>query len=302
MLALLILGGLASSFLIIDMVVDSDDDKDGSSDDEITLKGTHGDDELIADAPIRIIYGLDGDDDIDANGYSTTVYAGPGDDEVNGTVKDDNLYGELGDDTIYGGRGNDTFAGQDVYQMLEAVDGNYSELDPDALAQSSVAGNDVIYAGDMFDEVIDLHGSNELYGEIQDDYIVSVDAPGSEHAPDIVDGGFGSDTIIADDGDIVTGGGNYEEWREEYTIWLDEPDDEPVTITDFEKYDDIHVVIAADLIEDSESIEPVVTPVEDQEDTFLITVAGYDVAIAQPGRSETSVEIVETAVTVEVLG
>lgn len=311
MLALLILGGLASSFLVVDLIADSDDNNDKAKDtpddpvEETTLYGTSGADEIIAEAPFDTIFGRDGDDYIEANTQHSTVHAGPGDDEVLGSTGRDLITGDLGDDIIYLGSAPDEIAGDDVMQMLEDVDYNYSELDGEALAQSSVAGNDIIYGEGNADKLIDLHGSNQIYGGEGGDRITTVDAPGTEHAPDLLEGGYGSDTYIADDGDVIVNGNSGEGDSINYYVWVDEEDDEPVTISNMWYGQDLVISISADLVDEGDSLEPVVTPIEDIEDAYTVTVAGQDVAIVhvlQIPTWEFTEEDVADWTSVEVIG
>jgi Ca2+-binding RTX toxin-like protein len=100
------------------------------------------------------------------------------------------LIGGLGDDTFYGFEGNDLIFGEDGADMLNGNDG------VDYLAGGN--GDDSLYGGSEADALYGEDGNDQLYAG---DYFVT----------DILVGGAGHDTLVADSGavdyDLLDGGG-----------------------------------------------------------------------------------------------
>lgn len=133
-----------------------------------------------------------------------------------GGPEDDVIFGNGGDDVISGGAGNDRVflnAGDDVVDSSEDADN---------------AGDDLIRGGDGADILFDDLGANTLFGDLGADTLTTTDQNG-EGTPDVANGGFGNDFIIADDGDVVTGGGG----TDTFTVPILTGTEDPVTITDF---------------------------------------------------------------------
>lgn len=87
------------------------------------LKGTWGDDFIVASDGDDVIYGKLGDDFILGNGGNDKIYGGWGDDEILGGVDDDYVEGGCGDDFISGDRGDNLLSGgkgDDTFQLKVA--------------------------------------------------------------------------------------------------------------------------------------------------------------------------------------
>lgn len=307
MLTLMILGGALGAFLVFDAVSDDNDDGGQPADDpslpsEIEgtdgnddISGTNGDDLIETGTGEDTVSGRQGDDTIFAGRGSDTVYGGKGDDDLYGEDGNDVVTGDLGDDYISLGLGKDTAHGSDINKLFndDTFYDALAGLDGDALAESTVAGNDHILAGDGQDEVIDLHGANVINGNAGEDYLVSVDAAGTEQAADIVNGGKDNDEIVADDGDIVSG----DDGIDLVSIFVDEIDDEAVTLTDWEDGEEIHITMTSDLFGEDDSADPIIEAI-DGENALSITVNGQQVMIVE-GVSDPS--LVEPFVMVDVL-
>ncbi len=192
------------------------------------IDGTPEDDEVTGTAQGEEINTFAGDD---------VVLAGAGDDNVNLGDGDDGGAGEDGNDLIFGGAGNDIADGGSGNDTIWLGDGddaiNYytpEELGQDPSIDLSMAGDDRISGGGGADYLYDWVGSDTLTGELGRDYIDTVDNAGTAQAADMNSGGWGGDTLWADDGDTMSGGGN----SDDFNVWIDETSDEAVTITDFD--------------------------------------------------------------------
>lgn len=184
----------------------------GFTDGPDVITGTEEADRLTSGAGDDTVNGLGGDDQI---------FLGPGRDVANGGEGDDEIFGEGGGDVVTGGPGNDRiFLGDGFDESTEFVlDGVPQDL-----------GDDLIRGGADNDVITDTHGSNQIFGEEGADVIFAVDNIGVEGQPDILSGGFGTDLIFGDDGDIITGGAR----EDTFVAVFDEANDDPVTITDYD--------------------------------------------------------------------
>lgn len=113
------------------------------------IRGTKGDDVLVAGGGPQAIYGYNGRD---------TIYAGGGPDTCNGDNGDDSLFGQGGPDTCDGGNGNDVILG---------------EAGPDRLFGGN--GDDVLNGGPAADALEGGRGADTFV------YIQPGDAAGVDH-------------------------------------------------------------------------------------------------------------------------
>lgn len=143
-------------------------------------------------------------------------------------------------------------------------------------------GDDLIRGGEGNDLIVDGIGSNTLYGEAGNDVLIGYDTPSeisSENAPtpDTLNGGSGSDILLADSGDTVTGGQD----ADEFWVYNDvDTVTERVTVTDFDPNEDRLVVdvYGNDLsgLTDDEAVDLSETP-----DGLLVEFLGQEVALLQ---------------------
>ncbi len=149
-------------------------------------------------------------------------------------------FGESGNDQIAGG------AGDDEIFLAFGNDKSFIDEDLDGLPDDPVTaamGDDFIRGGDGNDILIDGEGSNEIFGDLKSDFIdVTENDPSATDAADTAYGGFGADTLVGDDGDILYGGEN----EDSFFVELDGSSDDPVTIGDYEAGEEITVMVPAD--------------------------------------------------------
>lgn len=240
LLSLSLLSLLTTGF-IIDALVNDDDSRsssdasteDASNTDTETTEGTA---DLLDEAD------EEEDENILGTALDDTLSGTDSDDTIEGRDGDDAISAGDGDDTVFGGNGDDSVAGDDNLQL---GDGDDTTL---ATATSDL-GNDQIRGGAGADIITDNSGSNIIYGELGADTITTLDDIGTAES-DNVEGGFGNDTLIIDDGDIVSGGDN----SDTFNVVFDELDDDAVTITDFNVDEDALVItqsVASALVTDT---------------------------------------------------
>lgn len=177
---------------------------------------------------------------------------GDGNQEAYGEAGNDQIAGEAGDDRIFLNAGNDK-------SFLDADNDNRPD-DPIAEAQ----GDDFIRGGDGEDILIDGEGANEVFGDLKADFIDTTENdPSAGDAEDTAYGGFGSDTLIGDDGDILYGGEN----KDAFFVQYDATTDDPVTIADYQ----VNETITIQLPED--------TPVTDATAALNESGTGTDVSL-----------------------
>lgn len=142
-----------------------------------------------------IAVGTDDDDTITGLGGDDVIVAGGGNDIINAGDGNDTVAGEAGDDIIDLGAGDDVSTNdQDFTDLAVKPSG------------SPAAGNDLIRGGAGNDRIIDILGSNTLFGDDGDDILSGRDAAFDQGSTDTLFGGEGNDVLRANDGDILTGG------------------------------------------------------------------------------------------------
>lgn len=188
-------------------------------------------------ALVGVAYLLIGGDDTEdeteeptPEGEFNYIEFGPQDNTAVGTGNDDAMYLGIGDDRAAGGAGNDKIFlgdGQDSTVELNE-DGSFET--------TGMAGDDFIRGGDGRDILVDALGSNTIYGDTGYDRMNSLDAVGDEGTADTMYGGFGEDSMFADNGDVMSGGGQNDSFNIIVTDNM-----APVTITDFAAGDQLSI-------------------------------------------------------------
>lgn len=175
------------------------------TDENDTLDGTAGDDAILSYDGNDLVDGKGGDDRIWTGRGNDVVIARPGDDLVY-LGMDDDQYGEINDganegqDTIVGGTGDDVLITNGGNHQIY---GDYSQtdfIDPDAEYDDDDASD-----GGGDDRIYDNGGTVFVQASDGDDLIWSPDGT-IDDKPDTLNGGEGSDTIVAGVGDLVDGG------------------------------------------------------------------------------------------------
>ena len=155
--------------------MDGDDQVNGYAGDD-PLSGGRGDDQML---------GGDGNDTLIGEGGQDDLHGGFGDDHIDGGDNADELWGHMGNDTLFGNAGNDNLTGGAGEDVLFGND-----------------GNDGLHGNDGNDSLAGGAGEDVLFGGNGDDYIEG----GSDTVRDFLNGGRGDDLLVAQQGDVLTGG------------------------------------------------------------------------------------------------
>lgn len=160
--------------------------------------------------------GSEGDDSFAGGGGNDLLIGRDGDDSLSGDAGHDWLIGLGGADQLSGGDGDDVIIGGEGSDMIDTG-----------------SGNDFVESANIVDEaalVASLDGVRSI-SAIDFRYAL----PGGSDAPDDVLLGDGDDTVVAGNGDVLTGNAG----ADEFTLgdWIEGGD--PVEITDFDAAEDI---------------------------------------------------------------
>ncbi len=250
---------------------DSDGPDINGTENNDTLEGTDQDEEINAGAGDDGILAHAGDDTVKAEDGRDVVLGEGGDDSIFGGAGNDYVDGGSGDDTIWLGDGDDVIAPRSLSEL--------TDLDTGA------AGDDQISGGDGNDVMGDWLGSDTLTGELGRDLVFTLDRSGTEDAPDVSSGGWGIDTLFADDGDTMSGGEN----PDEFHVLVDEEGDSAVTITDFDSANEtIELDLTADTFANA-GPDDLQIETDPQTGDVTISVAGQVIALViDPGSFDAS--------------
>lgn len=218
-------------------------------DDETTAEADDGLESTTLNETDTEFTGTDNAERITGNDLDNILRGGAGDDVVSGNAGADAIDGGTGADTLYGGSGNDTVSG-DAGDDLVFLGAGADQYTPgDTAAEQRDIGDDTVNGGVGDDVIVDLLGANTLTGSGGDDILSAIDAlrddgtrgPATEiGTPDVLRGGAGSDDLIGDNGDEMTGGAG----NDNFYIAVDEAaPQEVVTLTDFNVAEDSFAVL-----------------------------------------------------------
>lgn len=220
------------------------------------LTGTSSVDHIRGLAGNDIMLGGDGSDKI---GGRETVTNPDGTKTQTGGEGDDLINAGAGNDKVFAADGNDRIFGADLLTLLNqgvpadervsVEDLKVGNIDVSAGAPftaqqildfmqnstNSDLGDDLLRGGAGNDLIADVRGSNTIHGDLGRDQLVSLDIEKGQ--ADKVFGGYGRDTILADDGDVVSGGAGTDSF--EISVRFDQPD--AVQITDWEAGEKIRI-------------------------------------------------------------
>lgn len=171
----------------------------GAGDDRLTASETSDDLDIDAGAGNDIVVSGAGDDLVRGGAGDDTLDGGDGDDALNGGDGADRLLGGRGDDFLFGGTGNDTLVGGEGNDRLDGGDG----VDTADYSAETAGVTVDLAAGTASGDGIGrdtLTGVENIVGGAGDD-VLSGDALVNR-----IEGGAGSDRILAGAGDTVFGG------------------------------------------------------------------------------------------------
>lgn len=206
------------------------------------LIGNAGNDFLAGGGGADKLKGGSGNDVLDGGSQNDLLFGGGGNDVLHGGTGADKLKGDTGDDYLSGGAGNDTLFGGSGSDSMDGGDGNdklydtsniktYGALSTENDEMVGGEGNDKFYGGyDIMwggggSDTFTVKNQGTVYGGTGNDYIRVIN--NDAKLDSWLDGGFGSDTLIAGAGndtlisgygaDILKGGAG----NDSYVITLD---------------------------------------------------------------------------------
>lgn len=232
MLDFLLIASVLGLSFAVDYLISDDDD--GQETREITL----GSEETRFD-------GSKAHDHVTGNTMDNMLTGAAGNDLLAGLEGGDTLNGGAGEDRIFAGAGDDTGIGGAGNDRIFLGDGD--DTTQPSLHDDQDAGDDLIRGGAGADMLIDGSGSNTLFGDLQNDTLIAVDGlqvdgsiQGSDTMPDTLDAGYGNDTLVGDEGDILTGG----EGDDLFVVAVPSiAPGAPAVVTDFDIRDDLFSVV-----------------------------------------------------------
>jgi serralysin len=179
------------------------------------LSGGEDNDSITGNAGDDLLNGLSGDDTFDTGEGNDLIFGGSGNDTVGGMAGSDVVFGDNGDDLV---AWNDP-AGDRVF-------GN--------------RGNDTLRGGDVAADSIFGGGDNDLIAAVADQGLAT-------HAPDIMFGGIGNDTILGGNADDTIRGGEGDDGlagfggADRFVFLADQPGSDAVS--DFDTTQDVAVLV-----------------------------------------------------------
>ncbi|APX11689.1 calcium-binding protein [Tateyamaria omphalii] len=267
------------------------------------IDGTEGPDVLGGTAADEIINALGGNDNVEGGAGDDTISGGDGSDIVQGQAGFDVITGNADNDLLQGRGGDDTLSGNKGFDWVDGNDGDdkvNGGLQADTVIGGSGSdllsggeGNDVVVGGELLADPL----STSALEAIRDGATLDVALPGVEIGEtltiaddgfsDTLDGGNGSDLLVAGTMDSATGGAG-----EDTFAILGSTDQVGTTqIQDYVAGEDQIIIVDTDGSE-----TPVVTVQTDGENA-LVFLNGTEVAVVFNAASTlTSADIAVTGV------
>lgn len=174
---------------------------------------TNGDDRVLGSNGNDVICGLAGADNLLGGNGADRLFGDAGMDTIAGENGNDQLFGGAGDDDLSGGNSQDTLFGDDGNDTLN---GNSGDDQLDGGAGNDImrgeAGQDELSGGIGDDNLNGGNGDDTLTGALGDDQLFGEggqDRLDGGNGDDTLDGGRGDDTLIGGTGnDTLIGGDN----------------------------------------------------------------------------------------------
>lgn len=178
---------------------------------DLTISGTHAENEIRGGGAAELIMGKAGDDDLIGRGGGDTLHGGSGDDRLQGDGGRDALAGQAGadmllggpgGDRLFGGGGGDLLRGDDGRDYLNGGEGRDTLIGGDGADRLvGEAEDDVMVGGGGRDEFFGCHGDDRMHGDDDGDHMHG------GLGDDRLFGGAGDDRLTGGVGDDVLSGG-----------------------------------------------------------------------------------------------
>ena len=212
--------------------------------------------------------GMQLDELIEEEGFRIDDTIGGSDDDevIKGTNASEVILPHYGDNQVSGQGGNDTISDYPWDQDRETS--------PAGLVNPNW-GSDQFDGGEGDDVLIASGGADQVQGGAGDDRITGVDLHAeAPFSPDVLSGGAGSDWIVADDGDTVTGGAG----TDFFSVVVDTPENRAVVIEDYESGEVTDVLVFdAALLAKSQEQDSI--KMRDEKEGAVLSIGGFDAVI-----------------------
>ncbi|MBY5932318.1 calcium-binding protein [Tateyamaria omphalii] len=186
------------------------------------IDGTENADTLAGTAADEIINGLGANDQIEGGAGNDTIAGGDGSDIVQGQAGFDVITGNADDDLLQGRGGDDTLSGNRGFDWVDGNDGDdkvNGGLQGDTVIGGNGAdllsggeGNDVVVGGELLSDPLSTTALEAIQGGATlNDALTGVEIGETldildDNQADTLDGGNGSDLLVAGTSDSATGG------------------------------------------------------------------------------------------------
>ena len=259
-------------------VLPDDGTIDWGGEDDDTIEGTAGLDQLNGYEGNDEVHGLEGDDRLLGDDGDDSLYGDEGNDVLHGGSGYDILFGGDDDDELYGHDDDDTLYGEDGDDSLIGSDGD------DVLHGGT--GDDALH-GDLGDDtLVGGEGADTLFGGWGDDVINGVPDGADDGTVDYLNGGGGDDLIVAGKDDIVTAG----EGADTIALgdWLNQ--DHQAEILDYSVAEDSLMVVYDDTTGDEPDMS--IEEDEDDPDRQHVMMNGVRIALVESDEEVTLDQII----------
>jgi len=194
------------------------------------LEGGKGDDILLGENGADDLYGGIGYDTLLGGAGDDKLFGGKGYDFMVGGTGNDYLIGNEGEDTLVGSSGKDTLEGGAADDLISGIDA----LGVDPLAVNFVDGS----AGAAADLAALKSYVSTTYGTAAPTALVdrledALTEPAASDEDDLLFGGKGNDTILADNSDTISGGAGNDDLQ-----LISDGAGEAIVVSDFEPTQD----------------------------------------------------------------
>ena len=204
------------------------------------LFGADGDDILQGGTGRDVLVGETGDDTLRGGFERDVLTGGAGDDRLLGEDDNDLLFGGAGNDALGGGEGRDLLFGMSGADEIYGGGGDDGLVGLDARADLTAADISGSLPGALGDTLTRLYGDNLTQGQL-DRALAGTGSSDGDTSADLLDGGFGDDALLGDDGDTLTGGAGTDMFGIEWVSGQD-----GVNISDFDPATESLEIFTAD--------------------------------------------------------
>jgi Ca2+-binding RTX toxin-like protein len=162
-----------------------------------SLSGGDGTDVLLGELGADLLEGGNGDDLLLGAWGNDELVGGAGDDALIGGSGNDDLIGGAGSDLLLGSSGGDALVGGDGDDLLIGLEVTV-DRGPEDLAGLDLAAFE--------EELRSYIGDDLTEADLRRATVGLTNGSSAESVPDLLQGDAGNDTLVGDDGDVISGG------------------------------------------------------------------------------------------------